>query len=316
MKQVTQTQKIEAKRVRRLVDRTGSLFPWERKKARAALLALGSAAVDPLLALYERERRTGKKRTNIYNYLAYAGAGMLVISLCGRQFPGVGNQFLGDMGGVALAMLLSAAILRQTPRESRRQALLANALALFDDCRILGPLIEALRFKLENALFPVKTRRPAIDTLTLLLPRLQPDQDDLLNAEHRAMLYRELRPLAHSEFVVEILGALTRLGDTKAIPYVRRMAQYSHNRIHTLAQLAPHRAEKILRTHTLAQGCLAQLEAIAEQERQSQTLLRATATEAETPQTVLLRAAQAGNATDPKQLLRATQANTTQEPEA
>jgi hypothetical protein len=295
MQEKSQRKYLDERLVRRLVRRTGSLLPWQRKAARSALLVSGEEAFALLIDLFAREQRARKRRTTWYRYTS---AGVLIFamsSLIGCFLGGANAGVWVGMCGPALLMLFFLLTLSTVQTETRRQALLANALALFDNVCAIGPLTEALHYKQQHTMFPVRTRQQAIEALTALLPQLESDQADLLDAEHRAYLYPELGPRLYSDFVVEIIEVLTRICDTQAIPHVRRIAQRADNPIQRRAQ-----------------RCLMALEAVAEQERQSQTLLRATATASETPQTVLLRAAQAGATTAPQQLLRATEENAAQ----
>src|SRR5262249_8872055 len=73
-----------------------------------------------------------------------------------------------------------------------RQKTTANALAMFEDIRTVGPLAEALEFTQENSLVKLHTPKIAASTLTRLLPNLQPTDAELLNAEQRACLCRAL----------------------------------------------------------------------------------------------------------------------------
>jgi hypothetical protein len=302
MKQSSSIDVGDMKALRRLVDRMGSLLPWRRQKARADLLTLGREAVDPLLTLYRREEGSRKGRTSFYTYLAGGTIAFALFSVTGLLFTGSG--FWGGLTGLALLLLILVLPLGTIQSETRRQALLANALALYDDPRVIGPLTQALHFKQGSTLAPVKTRKPAMEALTSLLPRLESDMGDLLDAQQRDSLYRELVGGAghysrdHS-FKLAILAGLRAIGDIGALPYVRRLeARYERLPAADLKRAIRH--------------CLEILEPLADQERNRQMLLRATASEAETPQTVLLRAAQGAPATDPQQLLRATEENTTQ----
>jgi hypothetical protein len=88
MKQSSSIDVGDAKALRRLVDRMGSLLPWQRQKARAALVALGREAVDPLLALYSREERSRKGRGTVYTYLAGGTLAFAALSLIGLLMTG------------------------------------------------------------------------------------------------------------------------------------------------------------------------------------------------------------------------------------
>ncbi len=255
----------DTRRVRRLVARTGSLFPWVRGKARQQLLAEGEPALERMLALFDWERRVRARFSLWHARIAYVILGLTFACLIAYLVGGATLAFLSGVLLLDIPVLVLIALGSGTLGvPTRFQALLANMLSEYEDLRVIGPMATALRFKPDNVLFPVKTRPKAMAALQRLLPRLGSDERDLLDAQQRGCLYEELKTGAwwtpsNPWLTVAILNALTDIGDTGALPYVRPLAARG---VHSEIQRA-------------AQRCLPILEAQAEKERQSQTLLRA-----------------------------------------
>jgi HEAT repeat protein len=90
------------------------------------------------------------------------------------------------------------------------------------DLAAAGPLAEALwdddRY----------VRTEAEEALISLLPRLKFTDGHLLSDGQRACLHRAVRPprrKREGDLVVAIIGALTQIGDEKAVPHVERLAE-------------------------------------------------------------------------------------------
>jgi len=96
----------------------------------------------------------------------------------------------------------------------------APMLARLEDVRLVGLLVEILEFG------GTEVGQAAQKTLTVLLPRLQAGDADLLSEAQRAILYRRLaaRDEESENFRLAILQALERVGDGKALPVVERLA--------------------------------------------------------------------------------------------
>jgi hypothetical protein len=192
------------------------------------------------------------------------------------------SNALLSLGGIGFVLMLR----HLTASEKQTEA--ARMLARFDDVRAMGALIEALDWPEEQV------RVAARLALLRLLPRLRASDATLLRPGQRASLYRYLKMRnAHRDvdFLLAILKALEQVGDASALPPVQRLAEGAG---HTYNQRRVRRA---------ARECLPYLEARAEQQRASQTLLRASSAVATTPQ-MLLRPATGGNNAEPQQLLR------------
>jgi hypothetical protein len=92
-----------------------------------------------------------------------------------------------------------------------------------------------------------------------------------------------------ADFLVAILRAFEQIGDTRCVPYVEELARFADQK----------------RVRDAAEACLPYLQELAENERSSQTLLRAASASGTTPDT-LLRPAHALTETEPGHLLRAS----------
>lgn len=172
----------------------------------------------------------------------------------------------------------------------------AAKLAQLEDVAAIGSLTEVLGQKGRYA-YNTATRKLVSQALTRLLPRVTADEAAMLSQEQRAILRNVLKNQGkfgigeryEADFLVAILKALAQIGDTRCLPQVQELARFAED------------AE----VRKAAASCLPHLQEVVEQERNSQTLLRA-ASAAGTPADLLLRPAHAVNATDPDQLLRAT----------
>jgi hypothetical protein len=162
-------------------------------------------------------------------------------------------------------------------RQQRNRA--AQILAAFDDVRIVGPLAEALQYG------GADTRDAARRTLLRLLPKMQSSDASRLSDRQRDCLYALLES-SDTELVLAILKALEQIGDDRAVLYVEALTVSRDTAIREAAV-----------------ACLPFLKARAEQQRLSQTLLRASRAADTTPE-LLLRPARGTGETDPQQLLR------------
>lgn len=150
----------------------------------------------------------------------------------------------------------------------------------------LGVLIEAMECG------DIATANRARQSVIAILPNLQATDAGLLLNRHRTYLHRALRG-TNSEFILAILQALEQVGDTEAIPYVKRLVPcpvwlaYSHQ------------------IEAASIQCLATLHKRKREREAAYNLLRATTT-ADAPADVLLRPVRAGDATNPRHLLRAS----------
>ncbi len=156
----------------------------------------------------------------------------------------------------------------------------ARNLLIFDDVKIVGPLVDALAFGDEV------TQQDARKALVRLLPRLQASDANLLDGKQREQL-RQMLFTDYTELNVSILKAYEHVGDGPELEAVERLLQ---NAIwHVEARDA-------------AEACLPFLQWRARQMQSSQTLLRASQ-HTTTPE-ILLRPAGNSQTEDETQLLR------------
>lgn len=189
-----------------------------------------------------------------------------------------------------VAITLQAAL---TTRDKKKlKALekeLKEQLALCDDKRAVGALVEALAYDRSTA-------DAAVPALTRLLPRLYASDHYLLTTAQRAMLYKYLTtwradgPI-HFQLARTAVNAFRDMGDAGALPVVEKLANGGG-------------AGKDYAVRSAAFECLPFLKEAARQEETHRTLLRASAP-GELPQALLRPASGApDNPTD--QLLLAT----------
>ncbi len=138
---------------------------------------------------------------------------------------------------------------------------LVKKLVQYDDKRAIGAVIEALTY---NDPLTVTT---AMTTLTCLLPHLRASDRHLLNRKQRVILNDKLlergmiMSLISPELALAILTALAQVGDVGSMPAVRKVA-------------CGGATGKDPAVRQAARECLPFLQAIAQQEEASQTLLR------------------------------------------
>lgn len=154
------------------------------------------------------------------------------------------------------------------------------------DVRSIGPLIEGLSSR--------EYRQDVVLVLTPLLSLLRASDAHLLNDRHHESLAQALTQRSDKhvyeterKFAVAVLKAWEQVGTSKVAPVVEHLAKTAKN-------------EEVRQA---AQACLPFLQARVEQERNEQTLLRAT-TPPECVAGELLRPAAERSETAPLQLLR------------
>lgn len=130
-------------------------------------------------------------------------------------------------GALFLSGSVTLALNRLSVSERQRQIL--HKLRLLDDLRVIGPLIDALRW-------PEPEMRTGIEfTLARLLPRLKASDRNLLSDLQILTLGRALRnwvpawPMSSSSdtaaFVLSTLRTLEQIGGEESLPYVERLAK-------------------------------------------------------------------------------------------
>lgn len=271
----------------KLVDRTGSWWPWTRQNAKKTLREQGEAIVPPLIALYQqarlRKRKWSKHDTFFVGWFVLYFFGAVLLETSHPSLTGLYFAYVFIMCGIAYVAE------KKHPRNRLKKT--ANALAMFEDVRTVGPLAESLELRGNY------TSKFASRALIHLLPRLQPTDAELLNAEQRACLCRILETIGGPTDIglsLAILKAFQAVGGAEVLPTVKSLAR----------KLAWTNAGKKLRE--AAQECLPAVEARAQEQTAHQTLLRASSP-SQTSADVLLRPADtSASETEPRELLRAS----------
>ena len=153
-------------------------------------------------------------------------------------------------------------------------------LLIFEDVKIVGPLVDALAFRDEI------TQQEARKALVGLLPRLQASDAPLLNGEQRERL-RQMLFTEYIELKVSVLKAYEHIGDAAELEAVERLLNFPIWDVEV---------------REAAEACLPFLQLRAQQMQSSQILLRA-AQPAAAPD-ILLRPAAHASTEDETQLLR------------
>lgn len=178
-----------------------------------------------------------------------------------------------------------AAIAYCSARVTRLKRVL-SALAARDDLRITGPLLES------TTADDVATRQMAMQMLSRLLRRFQASDAKHLTESQYILLLRTLtRSEGNTDYFVAALQALEQIGDLRALPIVEGLAKGRR------MTMDPKRVQ------AAARACLPYLQVRCDNQRASQTLLRASASSA-TPSADLLRPARDTSATESDHLLR------------
>jgi hypothetical protein len=270
---------VEAKA---LAKRLGSRNAQVRDRAEQQIQEMGTAGRDVLISImrYEEQRRKSRREQMYIHTALYAVAFVmpaLLFYLNNHAFWRF-SMFLCGMSGGLVGNALLAMVVTRT--HTNAAYLLAKH---FDDVSIVGPLAEALEYRSKAV------REAATAALIRLLPRLQPNDSDLLTSEQHNSLHRTLTG-NNPELVLAVLVALGKIGDSGAIPNVEKLA----------AGLGV--AAEDERIRDMAQQTLLVLRQRVELQRAPQTLLRAASEEGGE----LLRAATGSRGEEANELLRAT----------
>ena len=260
---------------------------WGKRAKKDEPLAYSS--LDELLALLAEERKKTLKRRRIAKIFLSLYLSLFVVMLIGavlRQFHGIGGIFNGF--GSFTGMIAGMYAATNTQKKG------VQALAEFDDLRAAPRLIEMLEYN-DNSL-----KADAATLLEKLLPKLQASDAPMLTPEHHAILNRVLMgkviafaPNPTIRLLTAILTALQQVGTESSLPVVIELAE------------GKGRAKQFSQVGEAARECLPFLQQRAENQRQTQTLLRASDGN-RTPADMLLRPALESPSTIPAdELLRA-----------
>jgi len=255
-------------------------LPSEEQSEEKELLELSVSPTEPLFRSFQAAVRQRRQNTVTMSAAAALAAGSAIANLFQQANHSQDFTLLWiAVGALGVTFGLSF-------RGLFRLKGLMNNLANISDLRIAGPLVEIVA--LEESI----ANKMAAQLLTRLLPRFRASDAKLLtDGQHTALLRTLNRTNATPEYFVAVLKALEQIGDARALPVVESLATGRR------ATIAPRRVQ------AAAQDCLPFLRVRCDQQRASQTLLRAS--DAAGMQTdTLLRPAQGGGTTEATELLR------------
>jgi hypothetical protein len=260
-----------------IIRRLGSRNEAVQTQAARQITFSGLNSVPGLLAAYAAARADLEELRRRSWYVWLGGFAFLEI-LVGILVQDMPNAILTILLLGATAMVRSKVVDRARATIERG---MVTALWHFDDVLLLGILIDLYQSNSETEL--------VVMPLIRLLRRLRSSDATHVTMRHRECLYVELDRcnsiVPHSiELVLSILKALEQIGDSPAIPHVRKLVGSAKDR----------------RIQRAAKECLPFLEAREEHARARGTLLRATSRPAHEE---LLRAVTSGSQ-GAEQLLR------------
>jgi hypothetical protein len=278
-----------------IVDGLNSTDGWERQDAQKALQAWGPGIVRPLFDLWSREKDQKYKSgtTNPWFKLPLF-LGLLYWLWCCVVIDteGIFKLLMAFAGFLIFIYLLTrklgvnVAVTQRAELANQRMRTLSNIVEGMEDPAFIGPLIGFMKVGHEFSGAPVIP-------LTRMLPMLSAGAvGDVITYEQWRILQDQISErmaIASPDFAIEIMRAAARMGDVSLIKRVGYLT------------CAPVPAE-VARESEL---CLSALEAVAERNHHSRTLLRSTDHPAPSSNQ-LLRPAANGAADDPTILLRPT----------
>ena len=261
-------------------------------------------SLDELLAMLAEERKKTLKRRRAAKIFLSLYLSLFVVMLIGtltRGLHGVGGIFNGF--GSFTGMIVGMYAATNTQKKG------VQALAEFEDIRAAPRLIEMLEYN-DNAL-----KTDAATLMVNLLPKLQASDAPMLTPEHHAILNRLLAgkvtlagkdkalvATSTAQLLTAILTALQQVGTESSLPVVTELDE------------GKGRAKQFPEVQVAARECLPFLQSRVENQRQTQTLLRASDGN-RTPADMLLRAAQESpSLTSADELLRAAPETTPSPP--
>lgn len=204
--------------------------------------------------------------------------------------------FIGPALQMVVPLALCAVMMRLV-WPSPRQVALADELASCGDVRAVIPLMNTL------GTGPKELRRAALSKLISLLEQVREEDASLftdeqirgfcfiLNAKNSPVYRKVMGTDYYGGMVVALLHAVARIGDSRALEPVQRLATKKRVESETEA-----------RVRGAAEECLPLLQARVDRQKARPNLLSAS----DPPASELLRAAEEGRVPDPDSLLRAT----------
>jgi hypothetical protein len=299
------------------VTRLGCKDEVTRAEAERVMQQSGVSAIEPLVAILTRELAAHRKR----QWMGLAGMFSFGLGSMAALHFGLIYDVRLLLIGVAVGMV-GMMLLADTMQPSRLQKNTAAMLLTIDDLRAIGPLLDIRRtYTAESR----KVRWP----LHCMLHRLRASHSVLIDERHRDHFRSVLKYWQQyqrhrfygTDYIIAILTALQQIGGARDLPYVERIA-YPDRAHHTAdAGLCSMRkrdssAQDWMRGRQMqeldksrimqaAQQCLPYLQMNAEQQRVSNSLLRASDSSTGTSD-ILLRPAGSGATSGQYVLLRAS----------
>jgi len=255
-------------------------LPLEEQAAEEGLVERSATPMEPLLQSFQAAVGQRRQNTVTMGVAAALSAGFAIANLILQAKHSEDSSLLvAAIASLGVTFALSF-------RGLFRLKGLMNNLANISDLRIAGPLIEIA------ALEEGVANKMAVQLLTRLLPRFRASDAKLLtDGQHAALLRTLNRANGNPDYFVAVLKALEQIGDARALPVVESLAAGRR------ATVAPRRVQ------ASAQDCLPYLRIRCDQQRASQTLLRASDAAGMQPDT-LLRPAQGVGKAEAIELLR------------
>ncbi len=265
--------------VLQIMKQLGSKTESERVAAEESIKKFGKEHIEEFLAALAQEQRKHKRSSQIFSCILLGLFSVTVISgLITHNWDSIMTTS-GMLGLFGMSVGVTSA-----------QKRITKELAQFQDIRTVGAFAEALEFG------DPEIKRMAELKLIELLPRLQAADNSLLSGDQRQALYRAIVG-SNADLTLTILKALEQVGDTTAVPHVKRI-------------VGQHISKSAnLKIRDAAQECLQKLEERAELELASHQLLRASSASA-VPADTLLRPVIINTQTSSDELLRPSQADT------
>ena len=312
------------------VMRLGSRDPAERQAAENTLRTMQPEQLTQILLLLDQEPPADKFISRAIVFVCSTGGALLgsLVYFWALRWPYFDAQMASTVafaGAVASGAVGCAKgyNLNYGRRNRRRARLLGSTggifpekrlldvLAVLEDVALIGTILDHIPSS--ASLTGGTLRRTLRETLQNLLPRLRASDANLLSEQHRSLLNHELQrhrfnlsaintsakqAEEQAELDVAILKAWEQVGDERALTFVQQLADMT----------AASPAKK--RVREAAEQCLPYLEARVGEQRQTQTLLRASIVPTEVGDILLRAATPHASPAEAEQLLRASIRNT------
>lgn len=278
------------------VRQLGSPNAVERDAALQAIRRMGPEKFEALATLLSAQQHTLQRclrRGYVCKQVVFSVLVLLNLTLLGLALLQQNGGYIDLCLGGLFALLGGLIIVQIEDRSiTRGYEAIASALTSIQDVRAVGLLLDALTFRIQWS------DRIQVTALMTLLPRLQPEDKDLLTNHQRRQLCEMLKRSTrrntwwfHDTLAVLILETLARIGDHRERFLVESLAN------------GKARTAQAKRIQQAARACLPRLQEREAREDAPQTLLRSLESPSALPETLLRPAPEAAEI-DSQQLLR------------